>query len=189
MDSLFFSGDSNVVLRGSAEVDAPPELCAAHDMLKLSRAHKKSKALARAVKMKNEHSFVFHYVKDFHIPRALPREWVLRCIWKWRDERTLVVAYSSLDSVDFPVNPSWRRATNVVYNVYEKLPEGAQGTTKVTWTQQIDMKLRLPKWVAKRAGPALLQHLSKMRKQFDRSLDIDARSRLNIIEAAQETQT
>ncbi|GMI30234.1 hypothetical protein TeGR_g5642, partial [Tetraparma gracilis] len=125
----------------------------------------------------------------FRIPRAPPREWVLRCIWKWRDERALVVAYSSVDSVDFPVNPSWTRATNVVCNVYEKLPEGAQGTTKATWTQQMDMKTRLPKWFAKRAGPAQNEYLSKMRKQFDRSSDIDARSRLKIIEAAEKAQT
>jgi hypothetical protein len=189
MDSLFFSGESNIVLRGAAEIDAPPELCAAHDMLKLSRAHQKTEALARAVKMENEHSFIFHYAQNFRIPRAHPREWVLRCIWKWRDERTLVVAYSSVDSVDFAVNPSWTRATNVVCNVYEKLPEGAQGTTKATWTQQMDMKMRLPKWFAKRAGPAQVEYLSKMRKQFDRSSDIDARSRLKIIEAAEKAQT
>jgi hypothetical protein len=154
MGSLFFSDESSIVVRGSAEIDAPPEVCAAYDMAKLSsrETKKQSTALARAIKTENEHSFILHYVKDFKVPTAKPREWVTRVVWRWSDEHTLMVVYNSVDHPGFPTTSKFTRASNSVLNVYEKLPEEAQGMTKVTWTQQGDMKLRIPKWLAKRGG-------------------------------------
>jgi hypothetical protein len=160
MGSLFFSGDSTIVLRGSAEVDAPPEVCAAYDMVKLNsrESKKQSTALARAIKIENEHSFIVYYVRDFRVPAAKPREWVTRVVWRWRDVRTLEVFYNSVDHPGFPVSSKYTRAHNTVLNVYQRLPEGAQGTTKVTWTQQVNLKLKIPKWLARRLGVSQIKY-------------------------------
>jgi hypothetical protein len=48
--------------------------------------------------------------------------------------------------------------------------------------------MRISKRLAKRAGTGQLKHLSNMRKQFDRSLGIDAQSRLKIMTIAQKQQ-
>ena len=140
------------VLRASAEVDAPPEICAAFEIIQLNGrvTLKQSDALARAMKRENQHSFVLRYVKDLHVPGAKPREWVARVIWKWLDEHTLVVSYSSTEHELYPELSKFARAAVNVQNVYRKASE--QAPTEVTCAQQIELKLLVPKWILKRTA-------------------------------------
>ena len=114
--------------------------------MKLSRENLgRSAALNRSITKVNQHCFVFNYTKDFHIPNSRPREWVLKCIWKWHDEHTLVVTYQSVDHQDFPESSCVMRASNTVYIVYKKVPVAAGGLqlTASTWTQQVRGGVRI----------------------------------------------
>jgi hypothetical protein len=189
MKSIFIKGDSIMVLRGSSIIDTTAEECAAFDLLKMSRENLKSaQNLKRAVveEPNSDHSFIFHFVKDFRVPGFQPREWLLRVLWKKLesdDADTVITCYESIpEHPDFPFDPTLcTRASNTVLNVYEKLPPlGGIPQTRATWTQRVDMAGAIPKWFTERQGSNQLMHLSRMRSRFDKTLNVIEADRVRI---------
>jgi len=174
-------GGSNGVGRAFVTVDASVEQCAAWEMAKLSRAHSKRSSLLRRFTEVNSHNHVYHIVRDWKIPTFLPREWVTSQIWRNRGE-SIVVAYESREDDEFPVSAAYVRAASTAHWVYERLPEvGGVSQTLVRLTSEIYMGGNVTKFAQRRGTVKFLSSLSLMRKQFDRSSELDGATRaLNV---------
>ena len=182
MGKMHAEGDGRMIIRASATIDSSVEECAAWEMLKNSRKNAKgSTNLLRTLVHDNVHSAVFHLVKDLRIPGFSPREWVLRLLWKKLAAETVVVCYESIDEQN-EANNKYVRASNSVYNEYKRLePLGGVPQTRVTWTQSIKLGGSVSRQIVSALAPKQLMHLSRMRRQFDKSLEIDGATRaLNV---------
>jgi len=171
-------GDGQMIIRASATIDSSIEECAAWDTHKMSRKRTKgSTNLVRTLVHDNGHSAVFHFAKDFRIPGFAPREWVLRLLWKKLAVDVVVVCYESINEQN-EANNKYVRASNYVYNQYKRLePLGGVPQTHVTWTQRVELGGFVSRQIINAFAPKQLVHLSKMRKQFDKSLEIDGATR------------
>ena len=126
----------------------------------------------------NDHSGVFYFCKDFHIPGGKLRDGVQRLVFKWESSSILEIHSGSVDHGQFPIRDGVVRTENAVVYKYERLePVGGVPQTRVTFSQQADMGGLLPTFVVNQLAPKQLMHLSKMRKQFDKSLEIDGATR------------
>lgn len=84
---------------------------------------------------------------------------------------------STLAPLDFPITKSRVRATSQAILCFEKKePVYGIPVTEVTYTCFTELDGALPKWTMNSRGVSQLMYLSTMRKAFDRSIDIDARS-------------
>jgi len=179
----FFEGEEEAILRASTIVDASVEECAARELAKTSRAQIKSKKNLQSSLMKiNDHQIIYHVVKEIKIPGFAPREFLSRVVWK-KQGQTLVVVYESMEHEDFPANDALVRAESTTYLEYKTLGSvGETHQTRVTLTQRSDLKGSIPKVFMNKGGFRSLMHLSKMRQQFDKSLEIDGATRARNVE-------
>jgi len=166
--------------RAGVTVDASIEECAAWEMAVMSRERVRvagsSRAFERSLTRINDHNGVFHVVMDFEIPGLKPREFIQPIIWKWgKWGDTLAVVYDTFtEHADFAPNPTYVQAKTMGYYEYEKLrPAEGFPQTRVTWTQQVDLRGFIPKLVVNGKAVNQLMHLSAMRKRFDKSSEID----------------
>jgi len=70
--------------------------------------------------------------------------------------------------------------TNAVISLhthYEQVDAAMYKQTRVTWTQRIELGGSIPRQIVTVGTPKLLMHLSRMRQQFDKSLEIDGATR------------
>jgi len=171
-------GDGRMIIRASATIDSSIEECAAWDTHKLSHKNRKgSTHLVRNLVHDNGHSVVFHLVNDFRLPGFAPREFVLRLLWKKLTANTVVVCYESIDEQN-EANNKYVRASNSVYNEYKRLePLGGVPQTRVTWTQRVELGGSVSRQIVNAFAPKQLMHLSRMRRRFDKSLEIDGLTR------------
>jgi hypothetical protein len=134
-------------------------------MAKMSRESQKehvaSGGLDRDLVEINDHQDIYHIVFDLSIPGFLPRQFVSRVIWKWAaDKKELTVVADSVGHTDFPVRKEYLRASTTVmvkYKLEAKVGEIPQ--TKVTWTQQVDLGGKIPKWAQNRQGVGQLMYV------------------------------
>ena len=177
MGKMHAEGDGRMIVRASATIDSSIEECAASEMDKMSRKSTKgSTNLERSFVYDNGHCAVFRFAKALHIPGFAPREWVLRMLWK-NSADTVVVCYESIIAQN-EANSKYVRASSSVYNEYTRLePLGGVPQTRVTWTQRFEMGGSISRKIVNALMPKYLVHLSRMRKQFDRSLEIDGATR------------
>jgi len=185
-------------------VDAPIAVVAAWEMAKMSRENMKEHVefggLDRDLLEINHHQNIYHVVYDLSIPRFLPRQWVSRVVWKWTaDKKELTVVYDDVEHVAFQERKEYLRASVTSTCKYMQEAEfGATPQTRVTYTVQVDLGGRIPKWVQNRQGVGQLmyvrvqllssnspnlprsRYLSSMRKRFDKSAEIDAASSLRM---------
>ena len=183
MGKMHAEGDGRmIIIRASATIDSSIEECAAWDTHKMSRKNTKSSTnLVRTLEHDNGHSAVFHLVKDFRLPGFAPREWVVRLLWKKLAADKVVVCYESIDEQN-EANNKYVRASNAVYNEYRRLePLRGVPQTRVTWTQKIELggsvSRQVPNAFLNAFAPKQLVHLSRMRQQFDKSMEIDGVTR------------
>ncbi|GMI25215.1 hypothetical protein TeGR_g3083 [Tetraparma gracilis] len=183
MSSVFKEWSSTATGRATTIVDAPVAEVAAWELAKMSRenqkGHVKFGGLDRNLKKINDHQDIFHVVYDLSIPTFLPRQFVSRIVWKWAaDKKELTVVANSVEHTDFPERKKYQSASSTVMVKYKQEADvGGIPQTKVTWTQQVDLGGRIPKWVQNRQGVGQLMYLSRMRKRFDRSLELDGKKR------------
>jgi len=167
-------------------VDAPTAVVAAWEMAKMSRENMKEHVefggLDRDLLEINHHQNIYHVVYDLSIPRFLPRQWVSRVVWKWAaDKKELTVVYDDVEHVAFQERKEYLRASVTSTCKYKQEAEfGATPQTRVTYTVQVDVGGNIPRKVADRGGVGTLMILSRMRKAFDKSAEIDAASSLRM---------
>ncbi|GMI21435.1 hypothetical protein TeGR_g6424 [Tetraparma gracilis] len=100
MQMVFIDGQSRGIWRGTTVVDACVEDAAAWELLKTTRADKKTKSksiLESGVFRINDHHQVAHAVHDSPVPTFSPRERVVSNIWKQMDDGSLKVFVESTD--------------------------------------------------------------------------------------------
>jgi hypothetical protein len=190
MRSYWNEGGNTTVLEAITTMDALPEDCSAVDLTRMSRDKLKTHALKggmqRSALRINDHSAVVQVVRDFRIGAFLPREWVMKIVWKWQtDGNTLIVACDNIEHPDFPRSAKFVRGGNTALWLYEKLreePGSGVPQTKVTWTQCVDMGGSSPKVIVRMLSVKQMMGLSSQRKRLDKSLEIDAANRARIAE-------
>jgi len=178
MGKIFIDGDRRVVIKASVTIDSAVEECAAWDFLKMSRASLKRRSGESSFVKENDHSGVFYFCRDFHIPGGKLRDGVQRLVFKWMSASILEIHSGRVDHGQFPIRDGVVRTTNAVVYKYERLePVGRVPQTRVTFLQQADMGGLLPKFVVNQLAPKQLLHVCAMRQLFDKSLEIDGATR------------
>jgi hypothetical protein len=186
----FAKTETGGITWGQTVVDATPECCLAWDLLKTSRAFTKDFVSRRggvrqSLVKTNDHNYIFYLVINLNVPGFLWREWVTRACWKW-DGNTLVMfaEASDLGEVEgYPRDPACVRASAKDLWQYDVLPSvGGVPQTRVTRTQQVDLKGSFPKGASKLGAISQLLSLSRMRRHHDQSLEIDAANRARIMD-------
>jgi len=185
MRIIFVDGQRQGIVRASTVMDASMEACAAWDLHKLSRDNMKSNRSTGVLESSqttiNGHHSVVQNVYDLGVPGFTPREWVTANIWKWADEGTLKVFVESTDFEGVPVKKEYLRAAATNLFEYKELPPlGDVPQTQVTFVGQVDVGGNIPRKVADRGGVGTLMILSRMRKAFDKSAEIDEASSLRL---------
>jgi hypothetical protein len=175
--------------RATAVVDGAVEDCASWELSSMSREqtknHRARRGLERSLIAVNQHCYIYNVVLDLQIPGFQPREWLLRQVWKWREDSKTqldLCVENHGDPLNYPLNPKYVRAKGYPHLTFEKLePIGQIPQTRVTYTQGIDVGGSVPKWIVSRGGVRQLMKLSTMRKRFDKSQEIDAANRARIV--------
>ncbi|GMI18487.1 hypothetical protein TrLO_g14652 [Triparma laevis f. longispina] len=100
------------------------------------------------------------------------------------DENTMVVGFEDIEDDSFPIGAGKKyvRASSGAFWKYERLPEvNGIPQTRVTYCQQADPQGFIPKFVVNSKIVETLGFLSTTRKKFDKSLEIDAGRRAEIV--------
>jgi hypothetical protein len=123
-------------------------------------------------------------VYDLKVPGLQPREFLVTQLWSKIEENTVVIACQDVDlSDDFSANSKYVRGSSAIFWKFERLPRLAGvEQTRSTWTQQVDLKGFIPKAAVDSNVVSQLAYMSLTRKQFDKSLEIDADNRARTVE-------
>ena len=192
--TLWAFNQGKSVLRASATVDATVEDCAAFETAKMSRGeqqrHFKENGLERSLVAFNAHSSTLHIVRRLDILGARPREWLVRYVWKWKDEKKeeMALCYETLDNCEeYPANPSYSKVIFSSMWLFKRLMEvGKVSQTLVTVTMRVDLGGRIPQSAGRVLGVQQLAGVSLMRQQFDKSLEVDGEVRAENIKMIAE---
>ena len=102
-------------------------------------------------------------------------------VWRWSSESTLNVCVESTEIEAIPVKDKYVRASASNLFEYKKLPPlGAVPQTRVTFVAQVDVGGNVPRRLADRGGAGRLMNVSRMRRAFNKSAEIDAASGLRL---------
>ena len=210
MGANWTAGTNYLCLFAQAIVDASVPDCAAFEMAKSGRremkAHFEKGGLWRSFKHTNDHNIDFTHAKDYSVPGIQPREWHMRIIWKWIDEKTLHITYSDVDHDSDHDSSGGRRDSvrrsmsgvhdrrNVIKtnsdlsHKFETLePINGVPQTRVTYTTRMDLKGIIPGFIIQKQGASHLMCVSRMRTRFDRTLEIDTGKRAEFAEMFRST--
>ena len=190
MESTHEEGGSSAgVGRAVTIVDASIEDCAAWEYARMTRERIKDHydfgGLDREVVKLTNHSELFRNAIDFGVKTLAPREWLTKGVWKMVDEDTMIVCYEDAKDERFPpgAGKGYTRASSGAFWKYERLPE-VKGIpqTRVTYVQQADLKGLIPSFIVNSKIVGALGYLFKMRKKFDKSLEIDTGRRAAVVQ-------
>jgi hypothetical protein len=125
------------------------------------KLHVASGGLGRDLLKINNHRDIFHVVTDLAIPGFLPRQWVVNTVWKWAaDKKEITVVGDSVEHDEFPERKEYLRATGTsMFKYKQEAGNGEISQTKVTYTQQVDVGGRIPKWAQNRQGVGKLMYV------------------------------
>ncbi|GMI09905.1 hypothetical protein TrLO_g15291 [Triparma laevis f. longispina] len=194
MESILEDGKPVMAGRAVTIVDASIFEAAAWERSKLTRKamklHYDFGGLDRDLVSFNDHSYLYRTAIDLGVAGFASREWLMWGVWKMADENTLLVGGSDAEDERFPVSArskgakKYVRASSTFLWKYERLPE-IKGIpqTRVTYCQQIDLKGLIPKAIVNSMVVGTLAFLTDMRNHFNRSSEIDAIRRAEIVES------
>ncbi|GMH79820.1 hypothetical protein TrLO_g13491 [Triparma laevis f. longispina] len=190
MEMLHEEGQTVAICRATAIFDTTIEDCAASEFRRMTRDRKKlhieEGGLERSVVNLNNHCDIYQTVYDLSIPTFAPREWVSKCAWKKMSESKLVTAYvDHIDEEAYPVGAgkNYVRASTKALYIYERLPDFmGVPQTKVTYYQQIELRGFIPKFLMNSKMTTTLGFLTQLRKIFDKSEEIDALDREELVQ-------
>ncbi|GMH56674.1 hypothetical protein TrST_g10865 [Triparma strigata] len=191
MEVTFEEGGSAAGIgRASTTVDAAIEDCAPFELMRMTRermqAHYKFGGLDREMMKLTNHTDLYHLVIDLGVKTFAPREWLTKVVWKKVDEDTMIVCVEDVEDDRFPAGDGkgYVRASSSAFWKYERLPE-VRGIpqTRITYYQQVDLKGFVPSFVANPKITGALALVSDIRIKFDKSLEIDAGRRAELVKA------
>jgi len=131
--------------------------------------HFEENGLERSLVRINAHSSTFHVVRRLDFPGAQPRKWLVRSVWKWKDEKKekkekkeeMMLSCETLDNnEEYPANPSYAKVKFVSMWVFKMLKAvgmmhqtlGMVHQTLVTVTMRVDLGGNVPKSAVRRAA-------------------------------------
>jgi len=187
MSHVFVEGSREAVLRAITVIDETVETCAAFETNLMDRWHMKESQqngeIERQVIEKTGLASVFQLVLDLGIPGFAPREFVMQNVWTWEREGKLAMIQVSTEHERFPVRNQFVRAEVTAFWTYEQLaPLNGIPQTQATYAVKVDMKGVIPKWVPVMLGVDELMYLSRIRLNFERSLEVDGATRAQNVE-------
>ena len=174
MDKVWEEGGAVGIGRAVTVVDAAAEDCAAWEWAKMTRQRIKlgleGGDLERNIVKLNDHTELYHVVIDLGVPGFQPREWLSKTVWKKQDDESLGVVYEDFEHKDFPEQSGkYVRASSVTFWKFEELPpRGGVPQTKVSFSQRVDPKGLIPKFLVNSKIAFALMTASDMRKEFDK---------------------
>jgi len=173
--------DTGGVGRATCVIDASVELCAAWELAKMSRANLREyhefDGIERGFRRLNDHSFILQVVYKV-FPGFSPREWVVGYIWRWADAKTLIIVAADAPHADFPEGTRFIRTyNNISYEFTELPPVGGVPQTSITHSQRSELSGQIPRAVVRMGSRSTFLHIGMMRKEFDKSLQIDLANR------------
>ena len=179
---IVMGGSSGGTVQASVVIDTSAEQCAAWLMNKGSRKSKKDHANAggggTTVLKQSSHRHTQRIRWTLAIFALAPREWVLAWVWKWKDPSTLEVFVESVEHSDFPLSSKYVRCSVSGLFCLEVLPSVENvKRTRLTRTQKTDLRGVIPRRLVARGAIKQLTFQSVMRKQFDKTLEIDGAAR------------
>ena len=176
---------------GTAIVDADVASCLAYEFKKDSRealaARKSKKITDAAIKSTSEHSHLYLNVRDLEVPGLASREFRVKGAWQVEKDGggAAFLAYEDTNELDgdFPVKAGRVRASIQTAFRFEPLPNthGCIPQTKVTFACRLDFKGTIPTLVTNAMSRKGFQNLAKLKKRFNKSLEIDFEGRSKIV--------
>ena len=147
----------------------------------MKKRHFAGAGLERDIVVINDHNSIYHAVYDWSIPGISPREFIGDIIWKKADDsNSIVQIFHSSPHDQFPPQLDYVQASSQAIHRYEVLPPlNDVPQTRVTWTQMVDMAGYIPHSFINTKVVSTLLTLSKLRVEFDRSMEIDQTNRQN----------
>ncbi|GMI43036.1 hypothetical protein TrCOL_g3874 [Triparma columacea] len=174
-------------------VDASVEECAANEFYFDSREFRKTSKergiTEYHIKNSSGHTSYYMATRDLGLPGFNPRDGRNKIIWLKQDDGKVIIDVADTDElqVDFPV-----KAGNILVKihtvwVFEPLdPIGDVPQTSVTFTTKVDLGGYFYSSIMNKIAPRFLAQISDLRKKFDKSKEIDAFKRQQIIAKFEE---
>ena len=175
-------------------VDASVEECAAHEYSSLySRSWKKLASQSGFSQLKtrfvNNNTLYYITTRDLGLPGFSPRETRSKVTWFKQDDGKVIIDVTDTEELheDYPV-----KAGNVLGKahtvwVFEQLdPIGGVPQTLVTFTTKVELGGTFYSSIMNKIAPRFLAQVSDLRKKFDKSNEIAAFKRKQIIAKFEE---
>ena len=180
-------GERAGAARASSVVDASVEDCASYDMAGMvSRAQEKEtgesdETLLRSLSTENDHSHILHVVNG--LGRGFqPREFLSRRVWRKQEDGSHVVAYEPIDLPSHPLTSKYVRGSALSLMTYDALPPvSGIPQTRVTLTTVMTLNGSAPRAALLSVAARFLQQNVALRKEFDKSLELDGKVRAQIV--------
>jgi hypothetical protein len=139
--------------------------------------------IERSLKVLNSHSNLYRVVYSGGFGGVKPREWVQTRIWRRESGGSILEFFAeSTEHPDFPVRDKYVRALSTVWYTCEKLDEiESTPQTRVTLLQRIDLSGALPVRIVDGISASALGIVSTIRRSFDKSLEVDEKTRAKIV--------
>jgi hypothetical protein len=185
-------GDSQPFAIATTTVDASVYECAAHAIVDLNSRYaiktlKQYGIVDFTVKNINNHSLYYFSTKDLGIPGFAYRDFRTKITWKREnlDGRDVVwINFQSTDDLtkEYPIKFGHIVGTSHTIWMFESLsPLGGVPQTRVTLQTQVDFHSPIPYAVIEKLGTKFLSNASRLRKDFDKTNEIDKPRRMEIV--------
>lgn len=174
-------------------VDATVEECAAREFTgTYSRSYQRL-AQGRGITewhnvFINDHSLYWFTTRDLKvpIPGFLEREFRTKVIWHKDDKGRVLLDFADTTERDHSYQVKSKRSVRgsvrTVWSFEQLPPVGGISQTKVFFTTRVNLGGAIPSSVMNTLASKLLSAASDLRKKFDRSREIDAYNRLQIVD-------
>ncbi|GMI47646.1 hypothetical protein TrCOL_g5426 [Triparma columacea] len=170
-------------------VDASVEECAANEITSLNSRNEMKKAKMNGITtMKvvnvNPHTFYYITTRKLGIPGFVPRDGRSKVTWFKQHDGKAIIYFTDTEDLkeEFPVKTGNVTVKGHSVWVFEPLdPVGGVPQTSVTFTTKVDLGGVVFSSIVNKIAPSFLAQVSDLRKKFDRSRDIDASTRIQIV--------
>jgi len=185
MGKIFIENSDNIVGSATTVVDASVEQCAAWDFTLDSRARQRAfqRGEKRQLERLNDHAAI-NYTACRLGSGLNNREWYTKSVWKKIDPSTVEIGYAPCERTEafYSEDRGWVMARYSAHIKFQRLASvHSVNQTKVTMRVHTDAGGNIPVSFVNKRGVSQLMHLSRMRIQFDKSLEVDGGTRaLNV---------
>ncbi|GMI28630.1 hypothetical protein TeGR_g11984 [Tetraparma gracilis] len=180
---------STVSVSCNTVLDTSVELAGAHELNRTSRKlllrhQKKYGNTDYNFKWTSGHAFEFQCVVPTPLIMVSSREFVMHGLWKWMNEKTLVIVMTPLSNErDYPLQKGIVRAeASVIVELKQRPPVGDTPQCALSYSYTLDLAGSLSRSASSTAQIRHLSRIADMRKKFDKSEMFNEATRRPIVE-------